>query len=393
MLLARLDQQAIAKARDLLLECYRRPGRVYTAGNGGSASTAQHFACDLAKFIIPAGARPFDVRCLTDNIALYTAWANDAARPEDVFVNQLRGPAPAARRADPDFRARRQGLFRRPGPQRSDTPTKWARRRSRWSGSTGGMLHQESACSILVPADSTPQTEAIHLVIEHLFDAVAPGRACPRSGPLMEVLCVGHAAWDISVFLPAYPAENSKAEIDSMLECGGGPAANAACLLSRWKIRTALAASLGDDAYAERIVRELSDAGTDVSLVRRSPEDVTPVLRVILVNQSSGSRTIVNRKLRRGGDAAGHSCRRRAWDSPPAVLLFDGHRVGGLAGGPGAISPGQEHSGRRFAAGRDPSPGRSRRLPRQLGAVRAAMDRACRTGLARRPAGRLVAVL
>ena len=89
-LLARLDQQAIAKARDLLLECYRRPGRVYTAGNGGSASTAQHFACDLAKFVIPAGARPFDVRCMTDNIALYTAWANDAAR-EDVLCQSTPG--------------------------------------------------------------------------------------------------------------------------------------------------------------------------------------------------------------------------------------------------------------------------------------------------------------
>ena len=36
-------------------------------------------------------------------------------------------------------------------------------------GFDGGMLHQESDCSILVPADSTPQTEAIHLVIEHLL--------------------------------------------------------------------------------------------------------------------------------------------------------------------------------------------------------------------------------
>ncbi len=89
-LLQQLDQAAIARARELLLDCYRRQGRVFTAGNGGSASTAQHFACDLAKFVIPDGGRPFDVRCLTDNISLYTAWANDAAR-EEVFVNQMRG--------------------------------------------------------------------------------------------------------------------------------------------------------------------------------------------------------------------------------------------------------------------------------------------------------------
>ena len=89
-LLSQLDQAAIAQARDLLLDAYRRQGRVFTAGNGGSASTAQHFACDLAKYVIPPGARPFDVRSLTDNVSLYTAWANDAAR-EDVFANLMRG--------------------------------------------------------------------------------------------------------------------------------------------------------------------------------------------------------------------------------------------------------------------------------------------------------------
>ena len=69
-LLRVLDRRALARARDLLLDCYRRGGRVFTLGNGGSASTAQHFACDLAKFVIPPGQRPFDARCLTDNISL-----------------------------------------------------------------------------------------------------------------------------------------------------------------------------------------------------------------------------------------------------------------------------------------------------------------------------------
>ena len=48
-LLDQLDRAAIGQAAELLLECYRRHGRVWTLGNGGSASTAQHFACDLAK--------------------------------------------------------------------------------------------------------------------------------------------------------------------------------------------------------------------------------------------------------------------------------------------------------------------------------------------------------
>jgi D-sedoheptulose 7-phosphate isomerase len=166
-LLERLDQAAIARAGDLLLDCYRRKGRVFTAGNGGSASTAQHFACDLAKFVIPAGGQPFDVRCLTDNISLYTAWANDACR-EDVFVNQMHGLL------QPDDVLILISVHG--GKGFSGDLVHAVRYASQVGASTislvgfdGGLLHQESTCSILVPVESTPQTEAIHLVVEHLL--------------------------------------------------------------------------------------------------------------------------------------------------------------------------------------------------------------------------------
>jgi len=141
----------------------------------------------------------------------------------------------------------------------------------------------------------------------------------------MDVLCVGHAAWDISMLVPNYPAENSKAEIETMIECGGGPAANAAYLLSRWGAACALASDLGADSYAERILAEFAAVGTDTSLVRRNPQGATPV-SVVLVNQANGSRTIINRKVRRSGSPLGISCP-ASWDSPPRVLLFDGHEL------------------------------------------------------------------
>lgn len=46
-------------------------GTLWLAGNGGSASTAQHWACDLSK---AAGRR---VQALGCNPAVLTAWAND----------------------------------------------------------------------------------------------------------------------------------------------------------------------------------------------------------------------------------------------------------------------------------------------------------------------------
>jgi D-sedoheptulose 7-phosphate isomerase len=168
-LVSRLDQAAIARARDLLLDCYRRAGRVFTVGNGGSASTAQHFACDLSKFVIPAGHRPFDARCLTDNVSLYTAWANDAERA-DVFVNLMRG---LLQRGDVLIACSVHG-----GTGFSADLARAVRFANQSGASTislvgfdGGIMHHESTVSILVPVDSTPQVEAIHLVIEHLLMA------------------------------------------------------------------------------------------------------------------------------------------------------------------------------------------------------------------------------
>jgi D-sedoheptulose 7-phosphate isomerase len=166
-LLEALDLERIAQAKTLLMGCYARAGRIYTVGNGGSASTAQHFACDLAKYVIPDGGRPFDVRCLTDNMALYTAWANDAAR-EDVFANQMRG-----------LLTRNDLLIAISvhGGKGFSADLVRAARYAREAGAKtialvgfdGGLLHRECDCSILVPVNSTPQTEAIHLVIEHLL--------------------------------------------------------------------------------------------------------------------------------------------------------------------------------------------------------------------------------
>jgi sugar/nucleoside kinase (ribokinase family) len=141
----------------------------------------------------------------------------------------------------------------------------------------------------------------------------------------VDILCVGHACWDINLFLDGFPLENSKCEIRTMLECGGGPAANAAYLLSRWGVSCGLAAAIGDDAYGRRIIDEFQAVGTDVSLLERSPEHPTP-LSVILVNQHSGSRTIVNRKAIRPAMSLQLSAE-SAVHAAPRVLLFDGHEL------------------------------------------------------------------
>jgi D-sedoheptulose 7-phosphate isomerase len=88
-----ISHTAIARSGELLLRAYRDGAQVLVAGNGGSASTASHLACDLGKTVL--GAAPtsrtsrFRVVSLADNVALLTAWANDVSY-ESVFAEQVK---------------------------------------------------------------------------------------------------------------------------------------------------------------------------------------------------------------------------------------------------------------------------------------------------------------
>jgi len=79
---------SLEHAAELLLDCHRREGTVFILGNGGSASTASHFACDLAKGTQTPGLPAFRVIALSDNAPLLTAWANDTSY-DRVFAEQL----------------------------------------------------------------------------------------------------------------------------------------------------------------------------------------------------------------------------------------------------------------------------------------------------------------
>jgi len=71
-----------------ILRAYEADGTVFVLGNGGSASTASHLACDMGKGTAIPGQRRLRVVSLTDNPALLTAWANDTSY-EMVFKEQL----------------------------------------------------------------------------------------------------------------------------------------------------------------------------------------------------------------------------------------------------------------------------------------------------------------
>lgn len=139
----------------------------------------------------------------------------------------------------------------------------------------------------------------------------------------LDVLCVGHAACDVSLFVEHYPLENSKCETHESLEGCGGPAANAAWLLASWGLRAGFAGLVGDDVHGRRARDELADAGANVSLMELRAGHVTP-LSMILVNRQNGSRTIINRKAKSEAFSLDSTTVRVL---APRVLLFDGHEL------------------------------------------------------------------
>jgi D-sedoheptulose 7-phosphate isomerase len=74
---------------EILETAYKNDKQIIVFGNGGSASTASHFVCDLGKGASRANLRRFRVFSLNDNMAMLSAYANDVSY-DDVFSEALK---------------------------------------------------------------------------------------------------------------------------------------------------------------------------------------------------------------------------------------------------------------------------------------------------------------
>ena len=86
-LITKIDYSKLYLLIDYILNTIKNKGIIYIMGNGGSATTATHFANDLCK-LTKTKTRKAKVISLTDNIAWFSALANDEGY-ENVFVQQL----------------------------------------------------------------------------------------------------------------------------------------------------------------------------------------------------------------------------------------------------------------------------------------------------------------
>lgn len=88
----KIDETAVQSFIDCLEDYRNTEKRIFVIGNGGSASLADHFACDLSKTVLGKnGNAPcrFLAESLVSNNAVLTAWANDTSY-DVVFSEQLK---------------------------------------------------------------------------------------------------------------------------------------------------------------------------------------------------------------------------------------------------------------------------------------------------------------
>lgn len=84
-----VDLEKVNAAIEVLNEARARGRCIFVCGNGGSASTASHFACDMVKGASYNHRSRFRIMALTDQLPTLTAYANDVGY-DCVFVEQLR---------------------------------------------------------------------------------------------------------------------------------------------------------------------------------------------------------------------------------------------------------------------------------------------------------------
>ena len=162
--LAAIPVDKIDRIVEVLLNAYCHDRHIFIMGNGGSASNASHFACDLAK--TPVGRTGHRVRAmsLTENLPLLTAWSNDTHYYFG-FVEQLKNLMNSG-----------DVVIGISGSGNSQNVLNGITYANSIGGKTigligfsGGKLKDLAEESLTVPSDNMQRVEDVHLILVHLI--------------------------------------------------------------------------------------------------------------------------------------------------------------------------------------------------------------------------------
>ncbi len=169
--LQRIPIDKVEQVVDLLDETRYTAKRVYIFGNGGSATTASHFASDLCKGAICQGKSRIKAFALTDNIPLCTAWANDSAY-DFIFAEQLENYIEPG-----DIAIGISGSGNSPNVLNGIKAAKAKGATTiGFAGFNGGELKNKVDIAIVIDNYEMEQVEDIHLLLEHVITS------CLRNG-------------------------------------------------------------------------------------------------------------------------------------------------------------------------------------------------------------------
>ena len=154
----------IEETAGIIFSAFKKGKRIFVMGNGGSATTATHFARDLQIGTAAAGKPRLRVTCLADNVAAITSVANDISYDcifEEQLIGQLEkgdvvigisasGNSPNVLRAM-DY-ARQNGALT-----------------IGFIGFGGGKLKKLCKKSIILSSEDYGQVEDIHMVLSHII--------------------------------------------------------------------------------------------------------------------------------------------------------------------------------------------------------------------------------
>lgn len=163
-ILDRLPVPSIEDVISTLLYARFHHKQVIIMGNGGSAATASHFACDLGKGTLKPGFPRFRVIALTDNMALFSALANDFGY-DQVFSEQLRSLIQPG-----DIAIGISGSGNSPNILNAiQAARELGAVTIGFVGFDGGRLKGMVDLCVHVPCDCMEQVEDLHLILEHLI--------------------------------------------------------------------------------------------------------------------------------------------------------------------------------------------------------------------------------
>lgn len=159
-----IDAAKVEQAIEWFREAREAGRHIFVCGNGGSASTASHFVCDINKGASYTRDQRFKMMALTDNLATLTAYSNDVSY-ECAFEEQLKNFAQAG-----DLALAISGSGNSPNVLRAiEYANSIGCRTIGLTGRDGGKLGPLSQLNIQVPVPHMGRIEDAHMIVCHMI--------------------------------------------------------------------------------------------------------------------------------------------------------------------------------------------------------------------------------